>query len=184
MYLWVTARWIPVDDLYAFPILCKAIRAKNLPDMVVVSPDAGFAKKARLYANALKSRLVIADKERTDHDERAEIVEIIGDVDGKTALVVDDFSISGVTLCEVANALIDSGAKSVHVALSHGVFSQGAVERIDNSPIESLIMTDSVENQPQALGSKISVASVAPLLGEAIKRIHSKESISVLFADQ
>lgn len=174
---------IPVDDLYALPVLCKAIRAKSLSNLVVVSPDAGFAKKARLFATALEARLVIADKERSGHDEKAEIVEIIGDVSGRTALVVDDFSISGGTLCEVANELIARGAESVHAALSHGVFGVGAIERIEKSPIASLVMTDSVETQPEALGSKVVVASVAPLLGEAIKRIHSRESISVLFRD-
>jgi ribose-phosphate pyrophosphokinase len=91
-----------VDDLYAIPVLCRAVRAKHLEDLVVVSPDAGFAKKARLYATALRCSLVIADKERVKHDEKAEVLEIIGAVTGKTALVVDDVTISAGTLCEVA----------------------------------------------------------------------------------
>ena len=172
---------IPVDDLYALPVLCKAIRAKNLSNIVLVSPDTGFTKKARLYANALRARLVIADKQRTEHDEAAEILEVIGDVEGKTALIVDDFAISGGTLCEVAEELKARGATQVNAALSHGVFAPGAVDRIDKSQIASVLMTDSVETQPQPLGSKVEVVSVAPLFGEAIKRIHSKESISVLF---
>jgi ribose-phosphate pyrophosphokinase len=172
---------IPVDDLYGLPILCRAVRAKHLEHLVVVSPDAGFAKKARLYATALGCSLAIADKERVKHDEKAEVVEIIGAVAGKTALVVDDFTISAGTLCEVAEALTARGALGVHAAVSHGVFAAGTMERIQRSPILSLLVTDSVESQPEPLGSKIEVVSVAPLLGEAIRRIHNHESISVLF---
>jgi ribose-phosphate pyrophosphokinase len=172
---------IPVDDLYALPMLCKAVRAKHLQDLVVVSPDAGFAKKARLYATALGCSLAIADKERVKHDEKAEVLEIIGTVSGKTALVVDDFTISAGTLCEVAETLTARGALGVHVAVSHGVFAKGAMERIQRSPILSLLVTDSVESQPEPLGSKIELVSVAPLLGEAIRRIHNRESVSVLF---
>jgi ribose-phosphate pyrophosphokinase len=172
---------IPVDDLYAIPVLCRAVRAKHLEDLVVVSPDAGFAKKARLYATALRCSLVIADKERVKHDEKAEVLEIIGAVTGKTALVVDDVTISAGTLCEVAEKLTARGALGVHAAVSHGVFADGAMERIQRSPILSLLVTDSVESQPEPLGSKIELVSVAPLLGEAIRRIHNHESISVLF---
>jgi len=172
---------IPVDDLYALPVLCRAVRAKQLQHLVVVSPDAGFAKKARRYATALGCSLVIADKERIEHDEQAEVVAIIGEVTGKTALVVDDFTISAGTLCEVAEKLIQRGALAVHAAVSHGVFAPGAMERIQRSAILNLLVTDSVESQPEPLGSKIEVVSVAPLLGEAIRRIHNRESISVLF---
>jgi ribose-phosphate pyrophosphokinase len=172
---------IPVDDLYALPALCRAVRAKNLEHLVVVSPDAGFAKKARLYASALGCSLVIADKERVAHDERAEVLEIIGTVTGKMALVVDDFTISAGTLCQVAEALITRGALGVHAAVSHGVFASGAMERIQRSPILSLLVTDSVESPAEPLGSKIELVSVASLLGEAIRRIHNRESLSVLF---
>ena len=174
---------IPVDDLYALPYLCSAIRAKRLEKLVVVTPDAGFAKKARLYANALGSRLAIADKERPGHDESPEVLEIIGDVAGYTSLIVDDFTISGGTLCEVADELIARGAHSVHAAISHGVFATGAIDRIEKSAIASVLVTDSVETQPEALGDKVQIVSVAPLLAEAIRRIHSRESISVLFED-
>jgi len=172
---------IPVDDLYALPVLCRAVRAKHLEHLVVVSPDAGFAKKARLYATALGSSLVIADKERVRHDERAGVREIIGAVAGRTAVVVDDFTISAGTLCEVAEALIARGALGVHAAVSHGVFAPGAMERIQQSPILSLLVTDSVESHAEPLGTKVEVVSVAPLLGEAIRRIHNRESLSVLF---
>ena len=125
--------------------------------------------------------MAIADKERSDHSERAEIMEIIGDVKGKTAVIVDDFTISGGTLVEAANELVARGATAVHALVSHGVFSEGSMERIDRSPIVSILMTDSVETQPVKLCDKIEVVSVAPLFGEAIRRIHDRESISDLF---
>lgn len=174
---------IPVDDLYALPLLCGEIKAKKLPNVIVVAPDAGFVKKARKYAAFLGTSLAIADKQRRDHSERAEVMEIIGDVQGKTALLVDDFTISGGTLVEAANALIERGATQVHALVSHGVFSEGSMERIDHSPIERILMTDSVETQPVVLSDKIEVVSVAPLFGEAIRRIHDRESISVLFPE-
>ncbi len=172
---------IPVDDLYALPVLCKEITSRELPNLIVVAPDAGFAKKARKYASFLGTTLAIADKQRKGHDERAEILEIIGDVEGKTALLVDDFTISGGTLTEAASALVDRGAQAVYALVSHGVFNEGSMERIDRSPIQRLFVTDSVETQPVELSEKIDVVSVAPLFGEAIRRIHDGESISVLF---
>src|SRR6266540_2402044 len=172
---------IPVDDLYALPILCDAIVRKQLPDLVVVSPDTGFAKQARKYASFLGTSIAIADKQRKAHDERAEVLEIIGQVQGKTALLVDDFTISAGTLADAAEKLIERGAKAVYAAVSHGVFSEGAMERLDRSPIHRLVVTDSIETQPVALSQKIEVVSVAPLFGEAIRRIHNRESISVLF---
>ena len=172
---------IPVDDLYALPVLCEAVKQKNLQDLIVVSPDTGFAKQARKYATYLGAALAIGDKERTAHDEKADILEIIGDVDGKTALVVDDFTISGGTLIDIAHKLKERGARDVLVAISHGVFAEGSMEKIADSPISTLIVTDSVETQPVSFIDKIEVVSVAPLLGEAIKRIHNHESISILF---
>jgi ribose-phosphate pyrophosphokinase len=172
---------IPVDDLYALPVLCEAIQRRGLSDVLVVAPDAGFAKKARRYASFLGTSMALGDKERVTHDEQAEVLEIIGDVRGKTALVVDDFTITGGTLADVAEKLIERGAKSVLAAVTHGVFSQAAMDRIENSPIARLLVTDTVETQPVKLSDRIEVVSVAPLFGEAIKRIHSRESISVLF---
>jgi ribose-phosphate pyrophosphokinase len=172
---------IPVDDLYALPILCEAIVCKQLPDLVVVSPDVGFAKQARKYASFLGTSIAIADKQRKAHDERAEVLEIIGHVEGKTALLVDDFTISAGTLADAAEKLIERGARAVYAAVSHGVFSEGAMERLDRSPIQRLVVTDSIETQPGPLSQKVEVVSVAPLFGEAIRRIHNRESISVLF---
>jgi ribose-phosphate pyrophosphokinase len=172
---------IPVDDLYALPVLCERIRALALENLIVVAPDAGFAKKARRFARYLGTSLAIGDKERAAHDERAAVYEIIGDVAGKTALIVDDFTISGGTLAEVAELLVKRGAREVYAAVSHGVFAQGSMERIAASPIRRLLVTDTVETQPVTLSDRIEVVSVAPLFGEAIRRIHNRESISVLF---
>jgi ribose-phosphate pyrophosphokinase len=172
---------IPVDDLYALPVLCGKLVRKQLPDLVVVSPDTGFVKQARKYASFLGTSIVIADKQRQAHDERAEVLEIIGEVQGKTALIVDDFTISAGTLVEAANKLVERGAKAVYAAVSHGVFTEGSMERLDRSPIQGLLVTDSVETQPVAFSQKVEVVSVAPLFGEAIRRIHNRESISSLF---
>ena len=172
---------VPVDDLYALPILCAEIVRKRWPDLVVVSPDTGFVKQARKFASMLGVSIAIADKERRAHDERAEVLEIIGDVRGKTALIVDDFTISAGTLADAANKLMERGARTVYAAVSHGVFSEGSMERLDASPIERLLITDSIETQPVAFSRKVEVVSVAPLFGEAIRRIHNRESISGLF---
>ncbi len=172
---------IPVDDLYALPVLCDAVKGLVDEDLVVVSPDAGFVKAARRYASFLGCSIALADKIRRDHNERAEIIDIIGEVEGKTALIVDDFTISANTLCEAARQLLEHGAKSVYAAVTHGVFSPGSMERVEASAIEELYVTDTIETQPVVFGPKIHSVSVAPLFGEAIRRIHNRESISVLF---
>jgi len=171
---------IPVDDLYALPVLCQQIVSKQLRDLIVVSPDIGFAKRAGQYASCLGTSIAIALKQRTAHDERAKIMEIVGDVRGKTALIVDDFTITAGTLVEAAHKLIERGATAVYSAVSHAVFTQGSMERLDQSPIQSLLVTDSVENHPTPFSRKVEVVSVAPLFGEAIRRIHHGESISTL----
>jgi ribose-phosphate pyrophosphokinase len=172
---------IPVDDLYALPVLCDGIVRKRLPNLVVVSPDTGFVKQARRYASFLGASLAIADKQRKAHDERAEVLEIIGEVRGKTALIVDDFTISAGTLADAADKLVERGAEAVYAAVSHGVFSMGSMARLDQSPIQRLLVTDSIETQPVTFSQKVEVVSVAPLFGEAIRRIHNRESISSLF---
>ena len=172
---------VPVDNLYALPALCARVRAEGARDLVVVSPDAGFVKQARKFAAELGCSVVIADKVRTGHDEAAEVLEIIGNVEGMAALVVDDFTISGGTLADVARALKARGAARVYAAVSHGVLSEGAPEKLESSPITKLFITDSVENQPVRMPKNVEVVSVAPLFGEAIKRIHNRESISAMF---
>jgi ribose-phosphate pyrophosphokinase len=174
---------VPVDDLYAMPYLCSAIEQASLRDPVVVSPDAGFAKRARRFAQRLRAPLAIADKVREGHGETPEVVEIIGDVADRDAIVVDDFTISAGTLVEAAEQLMARGARSVTAVVTHGVFAEGSMERLDRSPIERLIVTDSIETQPVELSQKVTVISVAPLFAEAIGRIHRRESISVLFQE-
>ena len=171
----------PVDNLYALPILCERIKALNLDDLVIVSPDVGFAKQARRFASSLGVSIAIADKERLAHDEKASILHIIGEVKDKNVVIVDDFTISGGTLVDASIKLLERGARDVHAVVTHGVLAKGSIERIDNSPLKSLIMTDTVENQPVEFSKKIQVVSVASLFGEAIRRIHDRESISEMF---
>jgi ribose-phosphate pyrophosphokinase len=171
----------PVDDLYAVDRLCAALR-RGLPDRpVVVSPDAGFAKKARAFADRLEAPMAIAAKTRAGHDQRIESASLIGDVSGRDAILVDDFTVSGATLVEAAEELRRRGARSVIAAITHAVFAPGTAARLEASPIERLLVTDTVETQPEPLGSRVEVVSVAPLFAEAIRRIHRRESLSSLF---
>ena len=172
---------VPVDNLYALPALVERIEQLRLPNLVVVSPDAGFVKAARRYSQALGASLAIANKERTAHDEHAEVLEIIGDVAGKTALIVDDFTISAGTLTEVAHRLAQRGAREVYAMVSHGVLTPGSIERVEASPLKRLFITDSIETQPVAFSAKIEVIPIAPLFAEAIRRIHTRESVSGMF---
>ena len=170
---------LPVDDLYALPVLTEAIGQAD--DLVVVSPDVGFAKQARKFATRLGAPLAIADKERVDHSEAARVIDLIGDVKDRDAVIVDDFTITSGTLVEVAECLIERGARSVRAAVTHGVFTGKSMQRLEASPISRLYVTDTVENQPVTLSEKVETVSVAPLFAEAIGRIHRRESISVLF---
>lgn len=171
----------PVDHLFALPVLSETIKRMELDDPIVVSPDAGFAKQARKYADYLGIPLAIGDKTRKDHSERAEIIDIIGDVRGKTAVMIDDFSISGGSLIELSKGLLQRGAKRVVACLSHLLINEAAVRRLEESDIEWIVGTDSVENPHLARSSKIKLVSVAPLFGEAVARIHGRESVSSLF---
>lgn len=172
---------LPVDDLHALPVLADVIAAKDLGELVVVAPDPGFAKKARLWANRLGVSLAIADKRRRDHSESPEVTELIGSVEGRTALIVDDFTSSAGTLIAAAEVLMERGATEVFAAVSHGLLAPPAPERLEKSPIRTLFMTDSVETQLVPLPGNVEVVSVAGLFGEAIKRIARRESISILF---
>ena len=174
---------IPVDHLLSLPILCEYIKGMDImEDLVVVSPDAGFAKTARKYADYLKLPVAIGDKTRTGHDENAHILELIGDVEGKNCMIVDDFSISGGTLIDVAHMLKARGAKRIVSVLGHIMLREKGVRAINESPIEAVISTDSVEN-PFIVGqNKFQTVSVAPLFAEAVYRIHERESVSTLFS--
>ncbi|GGI03275.1 ribose-phosphate diphosphokinase [Egicoccus halophilus] len=173
---------IPVDDLYAMPVLCDAIAAEGTDELVVVSPDAGFAKKARQYASRLGAPLAIADKQRVDHRELAEVLDLIGDVRGRRALIVDDFTISGGTLFDAARVLRERGAASVAAAVSHSLLRGAALDRLAESAIDRLYVTDTIERDPDDdARARITVVGVAELFGEAIRRIARRESVSVLF---
>lgn len=174
---------IPVDHLLSLPILCEYIKGMDIMEnLVVVSPDAGFAKTARKYADYLKLPVAIGDKTRTGHDENAQILELIGNVEGKNCMIVDDFSISGGTLIDVANMLKARGAKRIVAVLGHIMLREKGVRAINESPIETVISTDSVEN-PFIIGQKkFQTVSVAPLFAEAVYRIHERESVSTLFS--
>lgn len=174
---------IPVDHLYARYVLCDHIRTFNIPNMVVCSPDIGFAKSASAYANYLGVPVVIGNKTRRDHSERAEVLELIGDVRGKNVLIVDDFTISGGTLIAMADVLKQRGANDIYAAVSHGALSKGVAPRIAESQIKRLFMTDTIEPQIDALPANISVVSVAKLFAEAIQSIHDRTSVSQLFPD-
>ncbi len=172
---------VPVDDLYALPALVEAIGGFRLSNVVVVSPDIGFARQARRYARALGAPLAVADKERLDNSAAVVIHDIIGDVGGRRAVIVDDFVIAGSTLAKVAEKLVERGAREVHAAVTHALFTEAAAKALDESPIRKLLVTDTVENRPAGLSGKVEIVSVAPLFAEAIRRIHTRQSISVLF---
>lgn len=171
----------PTDHLYAKSLLCEYIKRMGLvdDDLVVLSPDAGFAKRARLFASELGTPVAIGDKVRAGHDENARVLEIIGEVKGKNCLIVDDFSTSGGTVANAAKAVVEKGAKHVYCCLCHNLMNEKAIKRIENSPVELLVTTDSVDNPH--LSPLIHTISVAPLFAETAHLIHSKEPLSPLF---
>ena len=175
----------PVDHLYGQSLLCSYARHMGIVDdnLVVVSPDAGFAKSARSFADELGCDVAIGDKSRKDHSENAKVLDIIGNVDGKTCLIVDDFTISGGTLADVAHGLKERGAKDIYAFLSHVVLSEKAVKRIEDSPIKLLVSTDTVECPEAELSDRIKLISAAPLFARSIERIHDHQSISDLFTE-
>lgn len=175
---------IPVDHLYARNVLCEHIRQLDIPDLVVCSPDIGFAKDAASYANLLSVPVVIGNKTRPGHDERAVVLEVIGNVRDKNVLLVDDFTISGGTLIAMADTLKQRGARDIYAAVSHGVLSKGAAARIGSSAIKRLFLTDTIEYRLEPFPDNITVVTVAPLFAEAIRSIHDRASISGLFPNK
>jgi ribose-phosphate pyrophosphokinase len=175
---------IPFDHLYAAPVLLEHMRRRfdgDSQNVVIVSPDAGGVERARAYSKRLGSTLGIVDKRRTKPNV-AEIMNVIGEVHGKIAVLLDDMIDTAGTLTQAANALVDKGATRVFAYASHAVLSGPAVERITKSPIEEVVVTNTIQLPPPAQACpKIRVLSVAPLLAEAIRRIHSADSLSSLF---
>ena len=172
---------IPVDHLFASPVLVDHFRKLNLPNLTVVSPDAGGVERSRYFAKKIDAPLAIVDKRRIDVNV-SEVMHLIGDVAGRPALVVDDIIDTAGTLVKTAEALLEKGATKVFAASTHAVLSGPAVERITNSKIEEVVVTDSVPlNEAARKVSKIKVLSVAPLLARGIQSIHEETSISELF---
>jgi len=173
----------PVDHLLAMPILAEYVKNMELDNLVIVSPDSGFAKEARKFGKHLDLPVAIGDKQREGHDEKAKVIEIVGNVEGKNALIVDDFSISGGTMIDLAYELKDRGVKKVFACLSHTLLNQSGVKKLTESPIELLITTDSIDNPHINNSPKIKIISVAPLFAETIARINRRESVSSLFEE-
>ncbi|MBM4334454.1 MAG: ribose-phosphate pyrophosphokinase [Deltaproteobacteria bacterium] len=174
---------IPVDNIYGMPVLLQQIRTLVPPsdEVVVVSPDAGGVERARAFAKRLDATIAIGDKRR-ERKDIAEVTRIVGDVDGKTAVIVDDIVSTGGSIVQTAEALREAGAKSVLAAITHPVLAGEAVKRIEESCIERFITTDTIPVKQAVRDSeKFVITTVAHLLGEAIRRIHNEESVSSLF---
>lgn len=170
---------IPVDHLYALPVMLNYLRSLELGDLVIVSPDVGGVKMASAYAQALGAGLAIVVKRRKSATE-TEAVTIIGEVEGKNVIIVDDLTETAGTLSGAARILRDQGAKNIYAGVSHAVLTDLAVERLKSSEIKELITTDSVPVRTDS-DARVKVVSVAELLGEGIRRIHDEESVSSLF---
>ncbi len=173
---------IPVDHLFAAPVLINYIREEfRGKDIVIVSPDAGGVERARAYAKRLNAGLAIIDKRRLRPNE-SEVMNVVGDVKGKIAIILDDMVDTAGTMCQAAKALAERGAKEVHGMATHPVLSGPAIERIRQSPLKTLVVTNTIPLREEALKLKrIKVLSVSQLLGEAIRRIHNDDSVSSLF---
>jgi ribose-phosphate pyrophosphokinase len=176
---------IPVDHLLAFPVISDYYREKDLSDFVVVSPDVGGIKIARLYSNHLHMRLAVVDKRRFGPED-IEVGFVMGDVEGRNAIIIDDLIATGGSICQAARVLKEKGAKDIYVAATHPVLCGAAVEKLKEAPIKEIAVTDTIplNEDAKGLGSKIKVLTVSNLLGEAIKRIHTNTSISSMFTEQ
>tara|TARA_Y100000780_G_scaffold212409_1_gene212617 strand:- start:2844 stop:3788 length:945 start_codon:yes stop_codon:yes gene_type:complete len=172
---------IPVDHLFAAPVIIKYLSTLDESDLTLVSPDAGGAERARAYAKRLGADLAIIDKRRSD-DGTAEVMNVVGQVGGRVCIIQDDIVDTAGTLCNAAHALADAGARRVLACAVHGVLSGTALERIEQSPLEELIVTNTIPlEEARTQSDKLRVLSVAGLLGKAIQSIHEETSVSSLF---
>ena len=173
---------IPLDNLFSVNELIKDMKEKTIgKNIAIVSPDVGGVVRARAFAKRIDASLVIIDKRRERAGE-SEVMNIIGEVENKTCILLDDIVDSGGTLCSASKALKDNGAKEIYSYIVHGVLSGNSLEKIENSEIKELVLTDSIEVSKEIINSKnIRHISIAPLMGEAIKRINSNSSVSALF---
>ena len=175
---------IPVDELTALPILARYFQEMHLGNAVVVAVDIGISKRARDLAERLSVPLAIVEKRRVaGNQDKTELLNIIGEVDGMTAILMDDEVDTGGSMVSAANALIKAGAKDVYATSTHAVLSGGATERFRSSPIRELVCTDTVPLPPQKRNGTVKIVSIAALFGEAIHRIHSGLSVGAMFDD-
>jgi ribose-phosphate pyrophosphokinase len=172
---------IPVDHLYSAPVMIGYYQENKLPNLTVVAPDTGGAERARAYAKRLNAELALCDKRR-EKANVAEVMNVVGDVEGRNCLIVDDMCDTGGSLTKVAKALREAGAERIHACFTHPVLSGRAVEQLDDSDIEQIIVTNTIPLRKNACElKKIKVLSIAPLLAKAIKSIHEETSVSSLF---
>jgi len=173
---------IPVDHLFASPVLVSYFRELAVPNLIVVSPDAGGVERARFFAQKMGAPLAIVDKRRTDMNV-AEVMHVVGDVKGRTCLIIDDIIDTAGTLVKTVDALYDAGALAVHACASHAVLSGPAIDRIANSRLEQVVVTDTIPLREAAQKvPKIKVLTISGLLGAAIESIHMETSVSTLFS--
>jgi ribose-phosphate pyrophosphokinase len=172
---------IPFDHLYAAPVLIQYFRDLAIPDLIVVAPDVGSIKMARAYAKRLGAGLALVDKRRTRVDEM-EVMNVIGEVEGRNAVIFDDVVSTGKTIARAAEALRKEGAREVFVGATHAAFSDGTHKILSEAPVREYVVTDSIAQPPEILhAARVRVLSVSGLLGEAIRRIHEERSLSSLF---
>ena len=171
---------IPLDHLYAAPVLIEHFAKLELPNLVVVAPDIGSVKMARAYAKRLGGELALVDKRRPKPDS-VEVMNIIGEVEGKNCVFFDDVVTTARTLCQAAEAVQKAGAREIYAGVTHGMFSAGAIERLSASPMRELVVTDTVCHDNMNLPPNVKELSVAGLLGDAVQRIHEERSLSSLF---
>ncbi|NOY77361.1 MAG: ribose-phosphate pyrophosphokinase [Calditrichaeota bacterium] len=171
---------IPLDHLYSSYVFVEYFRKKSIDNLVVVSPDIGSIKMARAYSKRLGAQLALVDKRRPQHNV-AEVMHIIGEVRDKNVLIVDDMVDTAGTLVGAAAAMKKKGARQIYAACTHPLLSGGAVERIETSPINEMVVTDTIPIPEEKMIDKIKILSVAPIFSQAIERIHKEESISILF---
>ena len=172
---------IPVDHLYAMPAFISYLRELKLRDLVIVSPDAGGLARARGHATRLGADLAIVDKRRVGNQDQARMYHVIGEVKGKSCVIIDDIIDTAGTITEAVDILLERGANEVRVMATHAVLSDPAGERLKKSSAKEVVVTDTVPIPPEKMIDKIKVISIAPLLGETIKRIYRGDSVSSLF---
>ena len=171
---------IPVDHLLGLPILTKYFKEKNLDNVVVVSPDHGSVTRARNMAERLDAPIAIVDKRRPEPN-KSEIMNIIGDIDGKNCILLDDMIDTAGTICNAASALIELGAKNVYACATHGVLSGPAKERLEKSPIQELVLLNTLPIDDEKKLDKMTFISVGPIFSEVITRVYQGGSVSTLF---